>query len=186
MNTTVEKWLQAQKEAQSASEKAKREKHLIGIGLIDENKSRYTDVYGNTLTKEKYDSIIANGYALSVKKTEAALDVTDEEYAEICKYAPENKTDIDEQAEIGLVKVANAVKIIGVILWIIWTLIGLFGGLAVAESMWEFSVGLFMAYFFGGVFSGFICWLGCYLLWSVLKVFANISRTLYKIEAKRE
>lgn len=187
MNPIVEQWLQAQKEAQSASKKAKREKHLIEIGLIDKNRSRYTDFNGNTLTKEKYDSFIAAGYTVYEQKE--ALEVTDEEYAEICKYAPEKSiTDgvADRAAERGIANFANAVKIIGVILWIILALIGFIVGLVVADSSWEFSVGLFIAYFFCGVFSGFICWLGCYLTWAVLKVFTNISNTLYRIEAKRE
>lgn len=210
MNPIIEQWLQAQKEAQSASKKAKREKHLIELGLLDENSIRYTDAYGYTLSKEQYDGYIAAGF--TAYETKGVLDVTDEEYAEICKYAPEknitdnqeknivdspkkNITDspekkifdnIDDRAEREIVKFADAMKIIGVILWIVLALIGLIVGIVRANSTWEFSVGLFMAGLFGGVFSGFICWLGCYLTWAVLKVFTNISNTLYRIEAKRE
>lgn len=182
MNPKVEKWLQEQKEALAASKKAQRDKHLIKIGLCSEENSLYMDGTGNTITKEQYDSFKAIGRTAYARR--GALDVTDEEYAEICKYAPENKTDIDEKAENGIMKVANAVKSIGVILWIILALIGLVSGLALAS--WGFSFGLFIAYFFGGAFSGFICWLGCYMVWAVLKVFTNISRTLYRIEEKQK
>ncbi|MBD5392348.1 hypothetical protein HDR65_02255 [bacterium] len=202
MNPKVEQWLQAQKAAQAASKRANREKHLIEIGLLKDNSVRYTDEYGYTLTEEQYNGYIAAG--LTAHKTQEALDVTDEEYAEICKYTPEknitdippkNITDIpgknnadgvSNRAERGIVKFANVVKTIGMILWIILALIGLIGGLVVAEASWSFPAGLFIAYFFGGVFSGFICWLGCYLTWAVLKVFTNISNTLYRLEAKRE
>ena len=190
MNPKVEQWLQAQKAAQAASKRANREKHLIEIGLCSEENSLYMDGAGNTLTKEQYDSFKAIGRPAYARQ--GALDVTDEEYAEICKYAPENNITnnvadgVSNRAERGIVKFANVVKTIGVILWIILALIGLIGGLVVAEASWSFPVGLFIAYFFGGVFSGFICWLGCYLTWAVLKVFTNISNTLYRLEAKRE
>lgn len=186
MNPTVEQWLQAQKEAQSASKKAEREKHLIDLGLLGENNFRYMDGAGNTLTKEQYDSFKTIGRP--VYKKGGALDVTDEEYAEICKYAPAKKIAdvIDVSAERGIANFAKVVKVIGVVLWIVLALIGLIVGIVRANSTWEFSVGLFMAGLFGGVFSGFICWLGCYLTWAVLKVFTNISNTLYRIEAKRE
>ena len=191
MNPIVEKWLQKQKAAQSASQRAEREKFLIELGLV--KKSHFVDVYGNTLTKEQYDGCIAAGF--TAYESKEALDVTDEEYAEICKYAPKQRiindknmiiNNINSKSENEIVKVANAVKIMGIILWIILALIGLVSGLAVASSSWDFSFGLFIAYFFGGAFSGFICWLGCYMVWAVLKVFTNISRTLYRIEEKQK
>lgn len=196
MNPKVEQWLQAQKKNLSASKRAEREKHLVEIGLIDENKCHYTDFFGNTITKKQYDGFIESGGLAYEKKV--AIDVTDEEYAEICKYAPEKNmldevdaraeknmvNEVDVRAERVIMKFAHAVKIIGVILWIILALIGLIVGLVVADSTWDFSVGLFMASFLGGAFSGFVCWLVCYLAWAVLKVFTNISNTLYRIEEK--
>lgn len=73
-------------------------------------------------------------------------------------------------------------KIIGVILWVIFALLG--AGLA--DRWGNFSTGLSMAYFFGGIFIGFLCWAECYLVWAVLKVFTNISNTLYRIEEKQK
>ena len=85
MNPKVEEFINKMKEEQ---EKQKKE-HLISLGLIDESKSveiiEYYDAWHGTpgceyLPKEQK-------FRKKVQKYEA-LDITDEEYEEILKYAP--------------------------------------------------------------------------------------------------
>ena len=66
-----------------ASYKKRRDDHLISLGLIDENKTerKYKDRYSSTT---KFDEEKNQFY----EEVPAAISVTEEEYAEICKYYP--------------------------------------------------------------------------------------------------
>ena len=92
MKEQIENLVGKEKERINASEKEKRDKHLISLGLIDEGKTirQYIDYYSDN---SKYDEEKKQHY----KEITGALDVTDEEYLEICKYFPT----IDEKVKIS-------------------------------------------------------------------------------------
>lgn len=83
MKQQIENLLGKEKQRINASEKEKRDKHLISLGLIDEGKEirQYVDYYSENF---KYDEEKKQYY----KDIVVALDVTDEEYLEICKFFP--------------------------------------------------------------------------------------------------
>lgn len=92
MKQQIENLIGKEKERINASEKEKRDKHLISLGLTDEGKKirQYIDYYsGNS----KYDEEKKQYYI----EISGALDVTDEEYLEICKYFPT----VDEKVKVS-------------------------------------------------------------------------------------
>lgn len=88
MNAKVEEFINKKKDELREKELRKREKHLISLGLIDENKTKRGIVYLDNWdgTKDcKFDEdknkYYKEGYV------PVAIEVTDEEYQEILKYA---------------------------------------------------------------------------------------------------
>ena len=117
MNPKVEEFICKMKEEQ---EKQKKE-HLISLGLIDETKSietiEYYDVWDGTKECEWVPN--EQKYRKKVYKYEA-LDVTDEEYQEILKYAPISETQIlNNKKQVSQTKWANVLYKLGLILSII-------------------------------------------------------------------
>ena len=110
MRKEVEDLLRTEKERIFASGKQKRDKHLISIGLIDEGKTSrfYVGEDGYDSNNALYDNEKLKYYSENV----GALDVTDEEYAEICKYFPQSKKEdkVDNLNRLGNLK--NDVNII--------------------------------------------------------------------------
>ncbi len=117
MNAKVEEFLNLKKD----EEKKRRDEHLVSLGLIDESK---------TVRGRKYSQYWKEGYErydgdkdMYFCETEvyAPLEVTDEEYNEILKYAPENvvKCDVEKTSGTnwgGVIKVmAYIYLIVGVI-----------------------------------------------------------------------
>ena len=89
MNAIVTEFINKKKEEQKEKELKQREKHLISLGLLDPSKSieriAYFDAWDNT--KEcKWDA--ENGKYCKITQQYAAIEVTEEEYQEILKYAP--------------------------------------------------------------------------------------------------
>ena len=83
MKEKVEELIRNEKERIIASEKQKRDDHLISLGLIEEGKMNR--IYQDEFSQEAiYDKEKEKYYTESA----VALDVTDEEYSEICKYFP--------------------------------------------------------------------------------------------------
>ena len=87
----------AAQERKIASDKRKRDNHLISIGLIDEEKINriYSD---NEFFQSKFDEKKGKYY----KEEVVALEVTDDEYEEICRYFPP-KTEKTEKTETTVV-----------------------------------------------------------------------------------
>jgi hypothetical protein len=102
MNQQIENLVVKEKERIIASEKEKRDKHLISIGLIDEGKTirQYQDYYSNN---SKYDEDKKQYYI----EIAGALDVTDEEYLEICKYFPTVDKEVKVSFERSGVRTLN-------------------------------------------------------------------------------
>ena len=89
MNAIIEEFISKKQKEQREKELKQREEHLISLGLLDPQESvervTYFDVWDHTKDckwdeeKQKY---------CKVTKQSAAIEVTDEEYQEILKYAP--------------------------------------------------------------------------------------------------
>ena len=114
MKEQVENLLRVEKERIIASDKQKRENHLLSLGLIDQEKTSriYSDYQG---LDYKFDEEKKKYYTERVE----ALDVTDEEYIEICKYFPPSKK-VD-----NLNNQSNTKKILFMFLGILCILIGI-------------------------------------------------------------
>lgn len=135
MNNKAQEFINKMKAEQREKELKKRGKHLISLGLIDEEKSKeevvYSDVrdYSNDWKwdkeKEKYYKMV---------QIKVPIEVTDEEYQEILKYAPVIENEVEE-----IIKpepetpTSNAIRIIAIILLILM----LIGGVILSLSLGE-------------------------------------------------
>ena len=157
-------------------DKAKSEK-LIAMGLIKETVKEYGP-YG--LKYSKYDPETKKYY----RETPIPVDVTDEEFEKICKFAEMNRSKQQEEnidskiAERGSINngaerilgLCNTIGIvIGIVLAVVCVLVGLF-------LDFEYSI-LFIVY-------GIIILIPFTLSWAALKVFLNISNNLHQINSK--
>ena len=96
MNVKVQEFIMKMKEEKENQKK----KHLIALGLIDENKTTEKREYlDNFVAGAKLDGA-KNQYYIETKEY-APIEVTEEEYQEILKYAP-----IEEQIN-GKVKIGK-------------------------------------------------------------------------------
>lgn len=117
MNVKVEEFLNLKK----AEEKKRRDEHLVSLGLVDESKTVRGRKYSRFWSEEyeQYDG--DKDMFFCEKEVYAPLEVTDEEYKEILKYAPENvvKCDVGKSSGTnwgGVIKVmAYVYLIVGVI-----------------------------------------------------------------------
>lgn len=118
MNVKVQEFINKKKSELQEKEIKQRNEHLISLGLVDESKSVegvvYFDVWDGSKDvkwdeeKQKYS-----------KRTyiPAPIEVTDEEYDEILKYAPIDKKDeVKKEVETTW---ANAIKVIANILLVL-------------------------------------------------------------------
>jgi len=171
----IENQNKQEKELLDTSKKQMREEHLKSLGLIDENKTsrEYIAYYREGLKKEPE----TGKYYVEVS---GALDVTDEEYEEICKYFPPN------QPEKGIFKnvavagstfaetTLNIIAIIVLVCGIIGTLICLF--MFTTSDYGDFNV------------IGFISSIGILLtsltIWAVLRIFCEIAINVRQINNK--
>lgn len=157
-------------------DKAKSEK-LIAMGLIKETIKEYGP-YG--LKYPKYDPETKNYY----RETPIPVDVTDEEFEKICKFAEMNHSKQQEEnidskiTERGVINngaerilgLCNTIGIvIGIVVAVICVLVGLF-------LDFEYSI-LFIVY-------GILILIPFILSWAALKVFLNISNNLHQINSK--
>ena len=114
MNAKVQEFIDKMIEKQKGEELKQREKHLISLGLIDENKNTY-------LTSKVYPN--EEGWHFDFKEqvyykgTKSAIEVTDEEYQEILKYAPIKEKIVT--AEEAKTTWANAINVIANILLVL-------------------------------------------------------------------
>ena len=135
MNNKVQEFINKMKAEQREKELKERGEHLISLGLIDEDKSIegivYSDVrdYSNDW---KWDNEKQKYYKIGQIK--APIEVTDEEYQEILKYAPVIENEVEE-----IIKpepetpTSNAIRIIAIILLILM----LIGGVILSLSLGE-------------------------------------------------
>jgi len=148
--------------------RTERDRHLINIGLIDKEKS--DRVYQDNYSAEfpKYDTEKRKYYKGNI----VPLNVTDDEYIEICKYFPPSKVGV-KSSEVDIKSAAET------ILRVIATIVLVFGILGAI-------ICLIMIIDFGPVFLlgalGFL--LFTLPVWAVLSVLSNISISLKEINSK--
>ena len=148
-----------------------RDNHLVSIGLIDEEKKRriYLASYSATA---KYDK----EKKMSYKEGVGALEVTDEEYAEVCKYFPPGSETLGTSAETTL----NVIAVIVLICGIIGTLI-CFATIVYVDSGDRYTDDVFS-------YIGLAITLGVLLssltIWSVLRLFCEIAANVRQIKNK--
>lgn len=94
MNEQVKSFIEKAKDEQETSKLKERNQHLISLGLIDENRSegKYQNYFSETARWDEDKKMYYKG-------VDVAIEVTDEEYNEICKYYPptEKKLKVDYQ-----------------------------------------------------------------------------------------
>ena len=100
MNAKVQEFIDKKKSELKEEELKKREEHLISLGLVDESKSVegvvYFDIWdGSEECKwdEEKQRYVKRSYV------PAPIEVTDEEYQEILKYAPKERTETGVKKE---------------------------------------------------------------------------------------
>lgn len=106
MDPKVKEFINAAKSKERAKFEKERDKYLISLGLIKEQERKYSDAY-NASTFPNYDSELKKYY----RETFVPVEVTDEEYEEIKKWAEINtpkdtkkqeKSDIEKLKTIGI------------------------------------------------------------------------------------
>ena len=117
MNAKVQEFINKMKEEQNAIELKRREEHLISLGLVDDSKTTSGIIY-----LEKWDGTEECKFDYKLQKyykegcIKAAIEVTDEEYQEILKYAPITKEETNDVKNSCGTTWANAIKVIANIL----------------------------------------------------------------------
>lgn len=148
-----------------------RREHLIALGLVDETKPIKEWHEKEKLYDEETVFIQDKETGEYYREYFDAIDVTDEEYAEICKYAPGDSKEDKSTAEKTLAMIAWIVLSAGVII----------------------SVAMLLFLFVGNVGGGFampmiasIIWiLGTSIFsWGILQVLCNISFNIKDIKKK--
>lgn len=172
MNEKVENLIKQEKEHLHILKQQMRDNHLISLGLIDESKTfrKYQNYYSESA---KLDEGNQKFYTESV----GALDVNEEEYAEICKYFPPNlqKNEIFNNPTAGE-RTLDIITIIVLVCGIICTFICLVT-LVFVNKYGDFGEGFNII--------GFIISLGVLLTslttWSILRVFSEIAANIRQI-----
>ena len=176
MKEQIENLLRTEKERIIASEKQKRENHLISIGLIDKQKiSRiYSDYNYQTSEFPLYDEEKKEYY----KESFGALDVTNEEYIEICKYFPPKSHIFGKNSKLGkeypaLSIISIICKVIGAVI-VLFAVIGLFYGFSLLNGYdSERTMGVILIV--SSLLSGLVFSIPFFAFAELIKVFVKIE-----------
>ena len=133
MNEILEKWL-ADKQAEV---KRNRKEFLIKQGLIDPSKKTtvFKDVLGNILPEEEAKKRMKTGLRVDEYETYDALDLTEEEYNQVLKYAQPQTSNNGEPTDHELLqKIERHTKVVSTIL-IVYVILSVIVGIIVGVSM---------------------------------------------------
>lgn len=181
MNGKVAKFLAEAKERESKKAAKERDATLISLGLTEGVKREYGPYgrpyvnYDREAKKYYYDRPIP-------------VEVTDEEYAEILKYAPArqkpakpvsaaekpvSKYPVNPGAENTINAVATVLLVVGIVASVACAVFGFVAMAALGdpEAWWI------------GIIAGALLLLASFVQWASVKVIVNISRSLYNINA---
>ena len=125
MNAKVEEFINKMKEEQKLKELKQKEEHLISLGLLDESKStikiEYRDYWESGF--DKWDE--EKGKYYKETKVLIPIDVSDEEYQEILRYAPIVEKKQEKEEEDKVTSWAKTIKIFADILFVLNIIAGL-------------------------------------------------------------
>lgn len=94
-----------------AEKELQKREHLIELGLVDETRSTPKRIYSNVWEDGwNYDN--ENDTYYKDINEPAPIEVTDDEYNEILKYAPQKKANDNEEKKTFSTKYADTIKII--------------------------------------------------------------------------
>ena len=165
MDAKLSAYLEKKRQEQREIELEKRSKHLLELGLIDDSKTKRI-VCEETVFNAKYDRDEDKFYI----EVAVPIEITDDEYAELCTYnspAKEIVKDDDVMAEVTLSTIATVTLCFGILGCAILLIVGL---------MIEMVGWLLL--------TGVILLLSCLIIWSLLKVFSDMSLSLKEIKTK--
>lgn len=173
MNPKVQELIAKRQEEIKAAKLSKRNEHLARLGLAEGIKKTYVDNYTIWDPKYKYDHAAEKYY---IETYEKAIDITDEEYDELCKYFPEDEDNVTscsnneepKRAENTLRAIANFILGTGILCSIVYVIFVISAKLPVMSYLISVIL-LFMA---------------CLVSWAILKCIADMSATLKEIKAK--
>ncbi len=167
MDAKVKEFIEAAKTKEREIFEKERDKHLISLGLVNENEStrEYSEYSGSVYNKWDEEK------KMYYYERPVPIKVSDEEYEEIKKYSTKKvveEVELDNGAESFL----SVVNVIGLIVGIIAT-VGLL--IAAADS-----------YRGGGVYvlAAAAVLMVSLISWAVVKVVLNMSNNLHKINSK--
>ena len=173
----VENLLKTERERIIASEKQKKDNHLISLGLTDEQKINriYCDYTDQTEEFPLYDDKKKRYY----KENFGALDVTDEEYNEICKYFPLKSDIFGKSSKLrneypALSIVSTICTIIGVVI-LLMVVIGLFYGFSLFNSGYSDVERMGVILIFSTLFCGLVFSVPFFAFAELIKVFVRIE-----------
>jgi hypothetical protein len=183
MKEQVENLLRPEKERIIASEKLKRDNHLRSIGLSNEKKTSriYSDYDYQSTDFPLYDAEKKKYY----KETIGALDVTDEEYVEICKYFPPKSDILGKDSKLGKEYPALSIisiisKVIGVVIILFAVIVLIYGFTLLAGYSSEMGVILI----FSSLFCGLLFSVPYFAFSELIKVFVRIEFNTRNLKAK--
>ena len=112
MNEIVAKFIEEQNEKLRQEKQKEKDKHLLELGLIDENLSEKQYAGASTTEGDAkvwgYKHHDSKGYFKIIKGV--PLNVTDEEYEEICKVSPPTKTIPDDKFQVELLEKTDSIR----------------------------------------------------------------------------
>lgn len=182
MNQKLQEFLERASQEKKKKEQTQREEHLISLGLVDGEERVYSKVrYGKYLLWDKEQKMY-------YYKRQKPIEVTDEEYELICKYAPyeessKQKTSNSNTKKYGMMPSGNdAEKFLGVSTAIVCILGALL--LVIYCFALLFSMGRYIS--FGGVLGvliGVVIGLfGLATFYCSVRVMLNMSNNLHAIK----
>lgn len=127
MNEQVLKLIEKQKESLKKEKQEAKEKHLIALGLVkdvanSEGERKYVDekeVHAGNVSQYSWDRKVEKYYLKGVSVV--PIDVTDEEYEEICRYFPPQQKLTNKKHTITPIGI-GLLGIIGIIIFAISTI----------------------------------------------------------------
>ena len=185
MHPRVEAFLKQKREAERVAELEKRNKLFKKLGLYTEKEVSYSEGYDR--------AVWVDGKPIYYKWE--MLDVSEEEYNEILKYANAeskgqsetptkkqlNPSEIEDNGENYIVKFAKVWLIALIAIAIITCIVGM----VVSDAHFGFNWLMFLCYLLGSALTA----LAGFFVYFTIKVFANISRkssAIYQLLRLRE
>ena len=168
MNPKLQAYLEKAKEERRKQELEKRNAFLISLGLIDEEKSiiKWSKTFRDSEDNSEYPNYDEKK-DMYYRGTKVAIEVSDEEYAELLRLNPQKAPEIKElsrSAESLLGTLNSLFLLVGVAIAIILVIMGFSNSQLIM------------------VIYGVVILISVLVYWAACRVFLNISNSLFNIE----